>query len=164
MMKAIIDQSPGAPMTDMLRGLTPDRYPALHAALHSDSAGPIATELSLLLGQRSRAQRRQVEIMGRLDLNDWHITVRLLDVSESGVLLRLLRRKPFDLTQANRLRLRCHVVNDDLAQGLALDVHIALVRVGQVDNEAMELGFRFLDVTPDQHHVIQELQRSYVFC
>lgn len=150
--------------TFQVPNLNPKRYPALHAALLKDTAGTLASELSSLLDDQRRAPRKPVEILGRLDQHDYHVPVRLLDISRTGTRLRLLRSRPLDVAHADRLRLRCHVVHEQEAVGVPLDVHVSLVRVGQTDAEAMELGFRFLQPSVEQISLIDRLQQLQTFC
>ena len=141
-----LDPEPTPPAQDGIRlgQVDPERFPSLHAALSSDSTGALNAELGELLGERRRATRHHVELLARLDHPDCHIPARVVDLSETGVRVRLLRRKPLDLMLCGRMRLRCLAAADEPSDAPHLDVEVGLVRIGRMDDEAIELGFRFL--------------------
>ena len=153
-------QAPDREGTRMGR-LSPERFPHLHAALAADEDGGLNAELNALLGDRRQSARHPVELLARLDHPDCHMTARVLDVSESGVRVRVLRRKPLNLMTCDRLRLRCLAICDEHRTGSPiphLDVQVGLVRVNRMDDEAVELGFRFLDLPEQQAQILEALR------
>lgn len=163
MLKRFAEYYPAEPDSGLLSQLDTERYPILAAALREEGNDGLAREVMSLLKERRRAPRRTLELLVRLDHPTFQLTARIEDLSETGIRLRLLRRKPLDLMACDRLRLRCHVMSDELSEGAALDIHVALVRVAHMDDQAVELGFRFLHVSPEQARVLHLLQRAYFF-
>lgn len=153
----------GANDNGLLDDVDPRDFPCLARLLDGPIGPELAAEVSALLRRRSRAVRRNVELLGRLDGPGFRQTVRIRDLSSSGIRLRTIRRGPFDLMNANAMRLSCRVTCDDMSGSHDLDVGVALVRIVEHADTYVELGFRFVAVDSAQQAVLEAIERLYFF-
>jgi hypothetical protein len=147
---------PGA--ADFLSIIKPERHPALAAALAGPDGERLRAELLQLLHGRfkTRAPRRPVTRLARLQFLQQDEVVLLKDISTSGVRLLMESHPEVDLTALDRIVLS---VNTD-TRNYALPV--AFVRLCGNQGKHVDIGFRFLELGPQQEDVVANL-RNYLF-
>ena len=153
-----LPQSDAPETADLPALVTPERYPALSAALAGPEGTRVRADLEALLRGRLkvRAARRVVTRMARLQFLDEDEVVLLRDISTSGVRLLMERHPEIDLAALPRIVL---CVNTD-ARSLALPV--AYVRLCGMHGKHADVGFRFVDPGPQHEEVVHNL-RNYLF-
>lgn len=138
--------------------VTPERHPALTAALGGPDGERLRAELAALFRGRFkvRAPRRPVSRLGRLQFLEEDEVVLLKDISTSGVRLLMESHPDVDLAALSRIVLS---VNTD-ARNYALPV--AFVRLCGTQGKHVDVGFRFVDPGPQHQDVVANL-RNYLF-
>jgi hypothetical protein len=155
----LVEDVPAEPGTEEpLSIITPERHPALSAALVGPGGDRLRGELIQLLQGRfkARAPRRPVTRLARLQFLQEDEVVLLKDISTSGVRLLMESHPEVDLTALDRIVLS---VNTD-ARNYALPV--AFVRLCGTQGKHVDVGFRFLESGPQQEDVVANL-RNYLF-
>lgn len=153
----------GANDNGLLDDVDPREFPCLSRLLEGPIGPELSAEVSALLRRRTRAVRRNVELLGRLDGPGFRQTVRIRDLSTTGVRLRTVRRGQLDLMNANAMRLHCHVTSDHVPSGHNLDAGVALVRIVEHADTYIELGFRFVEIDSEQQAALEAIERLYFF-
>ncbi|MEQ1567192.1 MAG: PilZ domain-containing protein [Myxococcota bacterium] len=131
----------------------PDRFPLLTTLLAKDSNGAFRDELERFRDERvPRHPRREVRAVARLQAGAYQRSVVLWDVSRSGVSLVLPESAaPLRLEDLVDLRL---VLRTELG---VIEVKIVLVRMVSIRQAALQVAFRFEDLSDDDALALDQL-------
>jgi hypothetical protein len=132
-------------------------FPVLAAALEGKQGDALRAELLTALSPafRNRAARQRVTRLGRLQTGDYDEVVMMMDISKTGVRLRVQKDCPLDINRAGSMRLL--VSTSSGYHSLA----VQLVRVAAEQEKHLEVAFRFLEPLPSQE-ILGNL-RSLIF-
>lgn len=135
-----------------------DECPTLAKALAGPDGARLGGELERLFHGRlkSRATRRQVKRITRLQWASYDEVVLLKDVSASGVRLSIRADQPLDLRHMLEMRLTVQLPGDRHI------IPVALVRVIGKDGGNIDLACRFLTDDPTRNRLVKEI-RSHIF-
>jgi hypothetical protein len=139
---------------ELLSLIKPDRYPALATALAGADGERLRGELGQLLRGhlKTRAPRRTVTRLARLQFLGRDEVVLLKDISTSGVRLLMESHPEVDLTALERVML--HVNTDYRTHVLS----VAFARLCGTKGKHVDLGFRFLESGPQHEEVVANLR------
>ena len=150
----------------------PDREPSLTQllvrALGAQGAAHAREtwqELTELAGKawKERALRRKANIQARLrhaeESDAQAVAVRILDLSASGVRVRLPRSAPLDVMRADRMYLTVSVEGPSEAQVLGL--FVSFVRVAAMEHGHAEVAFRFAHPSDETQRKLDRIHAHY---
>jgi len=150
----------------------PEREPSLRELLvrvlgaqgasHAKESWQELTELASK-AWKERALRRKATIEARLRLADQSdaqaVPVQILDISASGVRVRLPRSAPLDVMQADRMYLTVSVESPSEAQVLGL--FVSFVRVAAMEHGHAEVAFRFAHPSDETQRKLDRIHAHY---